>query len=153
MREMFSGSMITVAIAGAAVGVISLSVVGTRAQGPAASGTAPAAAAPKTPGGEPDLQGIWTDETDTPFQRSPKFANQEFFTEAQRAEFDKVRSALRGRDGRGERGSESDVAGAYNAVWGGRKRTGTRTSLIVDPPDSRTPPLTPAAEKSAARTR
>ena len=45
MREMFSGSMITVAIAGAAVGVISLSVVGTQAQAPAASGAAPAAAA------------------------------------------------------------------------------------------------------------
>ena len=34
MREMFSGSMITVAIAGAAVGVISLSVIGTLAQAP-----------------------------------------------------------------------------------------------------------------------
>jgi hypothetical protein len=55
MREMFSGSMITVAIAGAAVGVISLSVVGTQAQAPAASGAAPAAAALKTPWGEPDV--------------------------------------------------------------------------------------------------
>ena len=35
----------------------------------------------KTPWGEPDLQGIWTDETDTPLQRSPKFANQEFKNE------------------------------------------------------------------------
>jgi hypothetical protein len=70
MREMFSGSMITAVIAGAAVCVISLSVVGTQAQGPAASGTAPTAAALKTPWGEPDLQGIWTDETDTPFQTS-----------------------------------------------------------------------------------
>jgi hypothetical protein len=48
MREMFSGSMITIAIAGAA-GVVSLSVVGTHAQGPAASGTATAAASLKTP--------------------------------------------------------------------------------------------------------
>ena len=75
MREMFSGSMTTVAIAVAAVGVISLSVVRTQAQGPAASGTAPAASvtaptpALKTPWGEPDLQGIWTDEFDTPLQR------------------------------------------------------------------------------------
>ena len=98
MREMFSGSMITTAIAGAAAGVISLSVVGTQAQGPAASGTA---AALKTPWGEPDLRGIWTDETDTPLQRSPKYANQEFFTEAQRAELDKERAALLGRDKRG----------------------------------------------------
>jgi hypothetical protein len=107
----------------------------------------------KTPWGEPDLQGIWTDENDTPFQRSPKFANQEFFTEAQRAEFDKVRADLRGRDERGERGSERDVSGAYNAVWGGRKHTGRRTSLIVDPPNGRIPSLTPEAEKIAAADR
>jgi hypothetical protein len=150
MRDRFSGSMITVAIAAAAVSAgISVSITPTSAQAPAASVTAPAPAL-KTPWGEPDLQGIWTDENDTPFQRSPKYANQEFFTEAQRAEFDRVRSALRGRDDRGGRGSELDVAGAYNAVWGGRKRTGARTSLIVDPPDGRIPRLTPDAEKIAA---
>ena len=60
---------------------------------------------------------------------------------------------MRGRDDRGGRGSELDVAGAYNAVWGGRKRTGSRTSLIVDPPDGRIPPLTPEAEKIAAADR
>ena len=71
----------------------------------------------KTPWGEPDLQGIWTDESDTPLQRSPKYANQEFFTEAQRAELDKERAALLGRDKRVERGTELDVAGAYNSVF------------------------------------
>jgi hypothetical protein len=70
MPEGFLSSMITVAVAAAAVGaVISAS---TR--------TAPAQAL-TTPWGEPDLQGIWSDEF-----------NQEFFTEAQRAELDKVRS-------------------------------------------------------------
>ena len=40
-------------------------------EGPTASATAPKAAATlKTPWGEPDLQGIWTDESDTPLQRS-----------------------------------------------------------------------------------
>ena len=52
----------------------------------------------KTPWGEPDLQGIWTDETDTPLQRPARYANQEFFTEAQRAELDKERRALLDRD-------------------------------------------------------
>ncbi len=135
----------------AVVAAISVSLPPASAQAPAAS----VAAGPmlKTPWGEPDLQGIWTDENDTPFQRSPKYANQEFFTDAQRAEFDVERSALRGRDARGQLGSEADVAGAYNAVWGGRKRTGRRTSLIVDPPDGRIPPLTPQAEKIAAADR
>jgi hypothetical protein len=146
MRDQFLSSTIAVAIAAAAVSaVVAVSVTQTSAQAPA-----PPAPTLKTPWGEPDLQGIWTDENDTPFQRSPKYASREFFTEAERAEFDKVRSVLRGRDDRAPRGSETDVAGAYNAVWGGRKRTGARTSLIVDPPDGRMPPLTPQAQKTAA---
>jgi hypothetical protein len=107
----------------------------------------------KTPWGEPDLQGIWTDESDTPLQRSPKFANQETFTEAQRAELDRERSALMRRDKRVERGTELDVAGAYNAVFTSQKRTGARTSLIIDPPNGRIPPMTPEAQKLAAADR
>jgi hypothetical protein len=103
--------------------------------------------------GEPDLQGIWTDETDTPLQRSAKYANQEFFTEAQRQELDKERAALLGRDRRVERGTELDVAGAYSAVFMSMKRTGARTSLIVDPSNGRIPPLTPEAQKRAAAER
>ena len=111
----------------------------------------PSTSAPalKTPWGEPDLQGIWMDESDTPLQRSPKYANQEFFTEAQRAELDKERAALLGRDKRVERGTELDVAGAYNAAFMSIKHTGVRTSLIVDPPNGRIPPLTPEAQKRA----
>jgi hypothetical protein len=112
-----------------------------------------AVAAFTTPWGEPDLQGIWTVESDTPLQRSSKFANQEFFTEAQREELDHERAALLGRDRRVARGTELDVAGAYNAVFMSKKRTGVRTSLIVDPPNGRIPPLTPAAEKIAGAER
>src|SRR5438874_1366263 len=46
-----------------------------------AQNQAPTAPALKTAWGEPDLQGIWTVEYDTPLQRSPRFAEQEFFTE------------------------------------------------------------------------
>src|SRR4029077_15520289 len=100
-------------------------------QAPATSATAAAAAVQKTPWGEPDLQGIWTDEFDTPFQRPAKYASQEFFTEAQRQELDNERSALMGR-----RVTEQQLAGAYNfAGFLTTKRTGARTSMIVDPPD------------------
>jgi len=107
----------------------------------------------KTPWGEPDLQGIWTDETETPLQRPPKFVNQEFFTEAQRAELDNERAKLLGRDRRAERGTIADVAGAYNAVFNNPKKTGLRTSLIVDPPDGRLPAETPEYRKIAAADR
>src|ERR1700751_5772254 len=143
MLDRFSRSTLTVAIAAAALGGVALgSLNRVSAQTQAAN--------LKTPWGEPDLQGIWTVEYDTPFQRSPKYANREFFTEAERAEFDRVRAQLRGRDNRNERGSEADVAGAYNAVWGGMKRTGKRTSAVVDPPNGRIPSLTPEAQKIAA---
>jgi hypothetical protein len=117
MQKRFSGSVLMIAIAAAAIGaVILVSITRTQAQAPAASGTAPASPL-ETPWGEPDLQGIWTDEFDTPLQRPAKYANQEFFTGAQRGELDKERSALLARDSRAERGSETDVSQAYSAVF------------------------------------
>src|ERR1700720_1098801 len=156
MREKFSGSMITVAIAATAVGaVISVSIDRTSAQAPAGSATAPAPApALKTPWGEPDLQGIWTDETDTPLQRPAKYAAQEFFTPAQRAELDNARTAVLFNADQGRaQGTARDVAGAYNSQFVSFKRTGARTSLIVDPANGRIPPQTPAAQKMAAAER
>jgi hypothetical protein len=148
MPNRFSGSMITVAIASAAGTVISIPIASTQAQAPAASEQAL-----KTPWGEPDLQGIWTDETDTPLQRSAKYATQEFFTEAQRAELDATRAALFDEDRRLQRGTERDVAGAYNSVFLSVKHIGARTSKIVDPPDGRIPALTLEAQKIAAADR
>src|SRR5438477_8656867 len=115
---------------------------------PRTSAQAPAPAL-KMSWGEPDLQGIWTDEFDTPLQRPPRFANQEFFTEAQRAELDKVRSEILGRFA-----TEREINGAYNAAtFFSTKRTGARTSKIVDPPNGRLPPLTAEAQKTAAAER
>jgi len=146
MRNRFLGPLTAAAMAAVAVAAVTaISLNGTFAQAPAQS--------LKTAWGEPDLQGIWTDETATPLQRSAKYANQEFFTPAQRAELDKERSALQGRDKRGARGTELDVSGAYNAEFGSVKRTGVRTSMIVDPPNGRIPPLTPQAQKIAAADR
>lgn len=107
----------------------------------------------KTPWGEPDLQGIWTDEFDTPLQRPAEYANQEFFTDAQRQELDNQRAQLFGGDPRQERGTAVDVGGAYNTAFLTIKHAGARTSLIVDPPNGRIPPLTPEAQKVAAADR
>jgi hypothetical protein len=141
MRDRFSCPVAAVAIASAAV--ISGAVAPASAQTPA----------PKTPWGEPDLQGIWTDETTTPLQRPVRFADKEFFTEAERAALDEVRSDVLGRERRAERGTERDVSGSYNNVFVSFKRTGARTSLIVDPPSGRLPPLTREASRLAAADR
>jgi len=103
-----------------------------------------------TPWNEPDLQGIWTDEYQTPLQRPARFADREFLTEAEQAELDQRRNSLQGRDRRGQAGTERDVAGAYNAVFESVKPTGRRTSLVVDPPNGRIPAVTPEAEKRFA---
>ena len=135
---------------GAAGVVVSLLVLSSPMQTTAQNGAGPVL---MTPWGEPDLQGIWTVESDTPLQRPAKYTNQEFFTEAQRAELDQARGALLGNNKREERGTEADVSGAYNGVFLSVKRTGLRTSLIVDPPNGRLPPLTPEAAKIAAADR
>src|SRR6185503_20628533 len=146
MRDRFLRSTIVLALSAVGLSaVISMSIGATSDQAPVAG--------PKTPWGEPDLQGIWTDETDTPLQRSPKFGNQEFFTEAERADLDQQRSGMMGRDKRAERGTIADVAGAYNDAFTPKKRTGLRTSRIVDPENGRLPPTTPEAQKIAAAER
>ena len=113
-----------------------------------AGATAKTGPAPKTAWGEPDLQGIWANEYETPLQRPARYANKEFFTDAERAELDRQRAGMRTfSDRAAPRGSERDVAGAYNAVFQTMKHTGKRTSLIVDPPDGRIPPVTPEIQK------
>src|SRR5262249_40174001 len=149
----FSGSIVTVAIAAAAASAaISVAVTRTSAQAPyppPLAGEGKVGAALKTPWSEPDLQGIWTDEFDTPLQRPPKDASEELFTEAQRAELDQTRSATLNRFA-----TEREINGAYNAAtFFSTKRTGARTSKIVDPPNGRIPPLTPEAQKTAAAER
>ncbi len=108
--------------------------------------------APRTPDGQPDLQGLWSNATLTPFERPKEFAGKPFFTEQEAAAFEKRIMEGNNRDRRGD-SAEADVAGAYNDFWfeRGTKVTPTRrTSLVVDPPDGKVPPLTPEAQKAAA---
>ena len=102
--------------------------------------------APLTPWGEPDLQGIWSVELLVPLER-PNGVATEFYTEEQVAELDRERAngSVFGNHVRAERGSEADVAGAYNAVFTSQRPTGRRTGMVIDPPDGKVPPLTPEA--------
>ncbi len=131
MRDRFSGSMVTVAIAATVVAAISAAVTSIT--------PASAQVALKTPWGEPDLQGIWTDEFDTPLQRPAKYAAQEFFTAAQREELDKQRGALYGDDPRQERGTAVDVGGAYNTAFLTIKHARTRSRRVPEASTIRRP--------------
>lgn len=96
---------------------------------------------PRTLDGQPDLQGIWTNATLTPFERPSELAGKAFFTEKEAAEWE-------ARTARSDAPPAPGDVGAYNQVWfdSGTKVVKTmRTSLVVDPPDGRVP-LKPEAE-------
>src|SRR5512139_1028494 len=116
--------------------------------------TAPAKPSPKwtmprLADGHPDLSGIWTNKTITPFERPTELANKEFFTADEAKDF--VKKTLE-RSNMDKRTSDvSDVIGAYNAFWWDRGSTllpNLRTSIVIEPKDGRIPPLT--AARSAA---
>jgi len=99
-----------------------------------------------TPSGHPNFEGIWLDVYATPFERPADLGDRAFFTSEERAARDQARMGSPGRNRRGEDGRR-DVAGAYNAVYTSAKPAGPRTSLVVDPPNGRIPPLTTAAQE------
>lgn len=115
-----------------------------------AGGCLAQAPASRTADGQPDLQGIWTNATLTPLQRPAELANKPFFTEAEAATFAKERTVETDVD-RAEAHRAGDP-GAYNQFWFDRGTAGVktrRTSLIIDPPDGKVPPLTPKAQQKA----
>ena len=143
MRRRVFESLGVAAVLAALVVLLQLSAQGQGEGGAAA----PAGPAPKTALGHPDLQGIWLDEFQTPLERPAQYANREFLTEEERQQQDDERSGNIGRNRRVERGSQQDVAGAYNAVFTSAKPTGRRTSLVVEPANGRIPALTPAMQE------
>jgi hypothetical protein len=107
---------------------------------------------PRASDKRPDLQGIWSNATITPLERPPEFSGKAFFSPEEAAAYEKqVRE--RNNGDRRDVNPEADLAVGYNDFWWdrGTKVVSTlRTSIIVDPPDGRIPPLTPEAQKRAA---
>jgi hypothetical protein len=98
----------------------------------------------RTPDGQPDLQGVWTNATLTPFERPASLRDTAFLTEAEAATLERQAAMRRGDDGPPPSG---DV-GNYNQFWmdsGDHVVSTRRTSLVTDPPNGRVP-LRPEAE-------
>ena len=135
---------------------------------PAAGQAAEGSSLPRTPDGRPDLQGVWDFRTITPMERPPELAGKTVLTDEEAASFELAENRRLNRDLIDpEKGgafyppeSEGGVV-PYNEFWYDRGNTiigERRTSLIVEPPDGRIPPLTPdgqrrANEQAAARDR
>ena len=101
----------------------------------------------RTAWGDPDLQGIWSYATITPLQRPAALADREFLTSEEVAQQNQAEGVRASSERRAELTPDRDLALAYNQFWWDRGGSTGRTSLIVDPPSGRLPPLTPEAER------
>jgi hypothetical protein len=104
-------------------------------------------AVPKTSWGDPDLQGTWFVLYDTPLERSAANASKEFLSDEEVAAANNAKGVSPGRNMRST--GATDVSGAYNAVFNSILKTGKRTSLVIDPPDGRIPPLVGGSSQPA----
>ncbi len=100
---------------------------------------------PRTPWGDPDLQGVWDFSSNTPLNRAEGFGDRLFLTEEEAAQRQQGRIAARDRQDNNP--ARAGSTGTYNRFWTDSPRETRQTSLVVDPPDGRVPPLTAAAQR------
>ena len=114
---------------------------------PAATGETGAWRAPRTPWGDPDLQGMWPIDklNGTPLQRPASFGNRRFLTDEEFAQRQTRLAALNGR-------YEQEIADHKMGIghWAEMGQPNRLTSLIVEPANGRLPPLTDAGERESA---
>ena len=95
----------------------------------------------QTSWGHPNLQGTWSNTTRTPLERPHDLGEQQVLTEEEWAERNQRQITSGGI-------SPSMPTGFYNSFWLERGPLSRNTSLIVDPPNGRLPPVTAAERKS-----
>ena len=105
-----------------------------------------ASAVPLTPWGDPDLQGLWSHGTNTPFERPPQHAGREWLTDEEVAAANLESSTFATSERRSELSPLFDLSLNFNQFWWDLGVSTGRTSLITDPADGRLPPRTPNRE-------
>ena len=100
---------------------------------------------PRTAWGDPDLQGVWDFSSNTPLNRPEEFGDRLFLTDEEAAE--RHLSRIAARDRQDNNPARAGDTGTYNRFWTDNPRETLQTSLVIDPPNGRVPPLTPAAQR------
>jgi len=134
---------------GVASAVVSLHAQSAPAAKPSAKPAAAKVYAAKTPWGDPDLQGVWDYKTITPLERPQNFGDRQFLTDEEVARLE-ANAAKRLDQPPDETVPATLVHAPYMTDPGRKVDEDRRTSLIVDPPDGRVPPLTPEAQRRQA---
>jgi hypothetical protein len=141
-----------IAVLGFAIAAASLLPRPVAGQTPTPSATGKVWTLPRTPDGHPDLQGIWDFRSATALERPARFAGREFMTPEEVVAYEQ--EALEREDGRppDDARTEQSVHPSWWLDYGKTVVGSRRTSLIVDPPEGKIPPLTPEAQtRNAAR--
>ena len=136
------------------IAILLLAPAGTAAQ-EAATEQPAAESTPRTPWGDPDLGGVWDFRTITPLERPEAYGDRAFLTEEEAVTLEQgaAQQDQEANEAPAERTETGGSVGAYNRFWfdfGTSVVADRRTSLIVDPPNGRRPPLTPAGEQRRA---
>ena len=101
---------------------------------------------PRTAWGDPDLQGVWSYPTTTPLSRPDSVPKDKaLLTE------DEIEAISEQQASQQDAAPRAGDPGTYNNFWWDRGASIGRTSLVVDPPDGKVPPLTPGGQKARAR--
>ncbi|HUQ52738.1 MAG TPA: hypothetical protein VM692_10995 [Gammaproteobacteria bacterium] len=131
---------------------VALAALSTSSQGQSAAAAAEPYTVPRTSWGHPDLQGVWDYRTITPLERRPELGDREFYTEEEIAQLEG--RATRRMTGPPDPNAPANLVHAEYLTDPGRMLDEShRTSLIVDPPNGRMPPLTPEAQERQAQGR
>ena len=96
----------------------------------------------KTAWGDPDLQGVWNNNTVVPLQRPDQVGDRETLSDEEVAARRQASSDALFSEREGD-------TGFYNEFWFEYGQDTNRTSLIIEPADGKLPALTPAAERQA----
>jgi hypothetical protein len=139
-------SAVVIALVLVAAAPVAGQTAGQTAASKAKTTAATAWTPPRTPDGHPDLQGQWTNTTTTRLERPEEFQGKQVLTAEELAEQNRVVAERLSFD----RPPRAGDPGAYNDFWIERGSLSKRTSLIVEPPDGKLPPLTPDEKKRQA---